>query len=181
MPQYTLQCGTLLILIILNMWTILRLLLSSHHLRVSSPLLQAVSAPCEIHKNANVEVRTMFHIYFVSTWGWPVLLPVKKLLHSKCFSNHGQRISTNTNKWNLLSSVPTLELIQLHALIWGMHTKQKIVAWLHHICKSHEQQWVDAHGCQSTEQKCQIHHHPQTLNCQKWLGDISSSTHHSSQ
>lgn len=67
------------------------------------------------------------------------------------FLNHGQRISTNTSKWNLLSSVPTLELIQLHALIWGMHTKQKIVAWLHHICKSHEQQWVDAHGCNRTK------------------------------
>ncbi len=66
-PIHTLQCGTLLILIILNMWTILWLQLSSHHLQVSSPLLQAVSAPCEIHKNANIEVRPMFHIYFVST------------------------------------------------------------------------------------------------------------------
>lgn len=64
MSQYTLQCGTLLILIILNMWTILWLQLSSHHLRVSSPLLQAVSAP-ELGTNAGVDTAARTHLRHV--------------------------------------------------------------------------------------------------------------------
>jgi hypothetical protein len=42
------------------MWTILRLQLSSHHLRVSSPLLQAVSAPCEIHRMQTLKLDLCF-------------------------------------------------------------------------------------------------------------------------
>lgn len=51
---------------------------------------------------------------------------------------------------SIIPPIPPLELVQLHTLIWCMDTKEQIITWLNHPCKSHEQARIYTHGCRNT-------------------------------
>lgn len=73
------------------------------------------------------------------------------LLHRKDISS--TRTTCIQTPYLPLSSSPTWKLIELYCLIWSMACQQKIVSWLYHPCKPHEQCWIDTHCCKTRNEE----------------------------